>query len=214
MGKKCKYMCMPNFPKYDNIVHEDILRKEGYTLIREFDGKKPDIDSKAYAFETSCVIGMVEMAEYSSVWFNAVVRGDIAPIKIGRYSNVQDGAVLHVADDLPCIVGDFVTVGHSAVLHACTVEDNCLIGMNATVLNGAVIGEGSIVGAGALVTQNTIVPPNSLVVGVPAKVVKTMGDKSRAHIHAQAVKYKTGWTEGYGILPDTGGERYNGEKIV
>ncbi|WP_231040343.1 gamma carbonic anhydrase family protein [Pectinatus frisingensis] len=183
-------------------------------MIRDFDGKTPTVDSKAYVFNEGCVIGMVEMDEYSSVWFNATVRGDIAPVKIGRYTNVQDNAVLHVADDLPCIVGDFVTIGHSAVLHACTVENNCLIGMHATVLDGAVIGEGSIVGAGALVTKNTIVPSHSLVLGVPAKVVKSMSAESAKSIHAQAVKYKTAWTEGYGILPGAAGEKYNGEKIV
>ncbi|MDQ0204251.1 gamma carbonic anhydrase family protein [Pectinatus haikarae] len=183
-------------------------------MIRDFDGKKPVIDGKAYVFQEGCVVGMVEMAEYSSVWFNATVRGDIAPVKIGRYTNIQDNAVLHVADDLPCVLGDFVTVGHSAVLHACTVENNCLIGMSATVLDGSVIGEGSIVGAGALVTKNTIVPPHSLVLGVPAKIVKTLDEKAFARIHSQAVKYKTAWTEGYGILPDADGEKYNGEKII
>ncbi|TCS79592.1 gamma carbonic anhydrase family protein [Pectinatus cerevisiiphilus] len=183
-------------------------------MIKAFNGKKPVIDKKAYVFEDGCVIGMVELAEYSSIWFNATVRGDIAPIKIGKYTNIQDNAVLHVADDLPCIVGDYVTVGHSAILHACTVENNCLIGMNATVLDGSVIGEGSIVGACALVTKNTIIPPHSLVLGMPAKVVKTLDEKSFASLHAQALKYKTAWTEQYGILPDAGGEKYYGEKII
>ncbi|WP_196592783.1 gamma carbonic anhydrase family protein [Pectinatus sottacetonis] len=183
-------------------------------MIKDFRGKTPIIDKKAYVFQEGCIIGAVEMDEYSSVWFNATVRGDIAPIKIGKYSNIQDNAVLHVADNLPCIVGDFVTVGHSAILHACTVKDNCLIGMHATVLDGAVIGTGSIVGAGALVTKNTIIPPHSLVLGMPAKVVKTMDAKTMENMHAQAVKYKMEWTEKYGILPNAGGEQYNGEKIV
>lgn len=183
-------------------------------MIREFSKKMPSIDKKAYVFEEGCVIGDVQMDEFSSVWFNATVRGDIAPIKIGKYSNVQDNAVLHVADDLPCLVGDYVTIGHSAILHACTIEDHCLIGMGATVLDGAVVGKGSIIGAGAVVTKNTVIPPNSLVLGMPAKVVKTLGEASWENIHAQAVKYKSEWTEKYGILPNAGGEVYHGEKIV
>ena len=154
------------------------------------------------------------MKEYSSVWPNVTVRGDVNRIEIGRYSNVQDNSVLHVADKYACIVGDFVTVGHSALLHACTVEDHCLIGMHATVLDGAVIGRGSIVAAGAVVTKGTIVPPFSLVAGIPAKVIKTLDESNLDNIHAQAVKYKDLWTRRYGLLPDGGGETYNGEKIV
>ncbi|MBQ5673012.1 MAG: gamma carbonic anhydrase family protein, partial [Phascolarctobacterium sp.] len=112
-------------------------------MIFKFEGKQPKIDEKAYAFTTSTVIGMVEMKEYSSVWPNVTVRGDVNRIEIGRYTNIQDNAVLHVADKYACVVGDFVTVGHSALLHACTVEDHCLIGMHATVLDGAVVGRGS-----------------------------------------------------------------------
>lgn len=93
------------------------------------------------------------MKEYSSAWFNVTIRGDVNRIEVGRYSNIQDNCCLHVADDYACIVGDFVTVGHGAILHACTVEDHCLIGMHATVLDGSVIGHGSIVAAGAVVTK-------------------------------------------------------------
>ncbi|MBB5335587.1 carbonic anhydrase/acetyltransferase-like protein (isoleucine patch superfamily) [Pectinatus brassicae] len=183
-------------------------------MIRDFGGVNPVIDKKAYVFEEACVVGDVEIGEYSSVWFNATVRGDVAPVKIGKYTNIQDNAVLHVADNLPCVLGDYVTVGHSAVLHACTVEEHCLIGMSATVLDGAVIGKGSIVGAGALVTKNTVIPPNSLVLGSPAKVVKTLDDKSLESIHSQAIKYKAEWTLGYKIMPDADGEQYHGGKIV
>lgn len=183
-------------------------------MLKEFDGNTPVINDKAHVFEGARIIGAVEVGEYSSIWFNSVVRGDVAPIKIGKYTNVQDNVVIHVADNLPCILGDFVTVGHSAVLHACTIENNSLIGMSATILDGAVIGEGSIVGAGALVTKNTIVPPHSLVLGMPAKVVKSMGEESIARLHQQALKYKTAWTVKYGLLPNAGGENYNGGKIV
>ncbi|MCD8174688.1 MAG: gamma carbonic anhydrase family protein [Phascolarctobacterium sp.] len=174
----------------------------------------PKIDEKAYAFASSTVIGMVEMKEYSSVWPNVTVRGDVNRIEIGRYSNIQDNSVLHVADNFACIVGDYVTVGHCALLHACTVEDYVLIGMHSTILDGAVIGTDSIVAAGAVVTKGTIVPPYSLVAGVPAKIIKKLDESNHDEIHAQAVKYKDLWTRRYGLLPGGGGESYHGEKIV
>lgn len=179
----------------------------------EFEGFSPILDEKTFLAEGARVIGKVKIDEYSSVWFNTVVRGDVNSIEIGKYVNIQDNSVVHVADHWPTIIGDFVTIGHGAVLHGCTVEDHCLIGMRAVVLNGAVIGRGSIIAAGALVRENDVIPPYSLVVGVPGKVIKTLDGKVDA-IHAQAVKYKTLWTERYGIMPDSGGERYHGESIV
>ncbi len=179
----------------------------------EFEGKKPVIDPKAYCAEGSIVVGDVEIGEFASIWHNVVARGDVNYIRVGKYSNVQDNSVLHVADDYACIIGDYVTVGHCAVIHACTVEDHCLIGMNATVLDGAVVGEGSIVAAGSVVTGGTIIPPNSLVAGVPAKIIGSTEGR-RENIHAQAVKYKTLWTKRYGLMPDAGGEEYTGKKIV
>ncbi len=183
-------------------------------MLYKFEGHYPKIDEKAYAFNASTVIGKVELKEYSSVWPNVTIRGDVNRIEVGRYTNIQDNSVLHVADDYACVVGDFVTVGHSALLHACTVEDHCLIGMHATVLDGAVIGRGSIVAAGAVVTKGTIVPPFSLVAGIPAKVIRTLGEDNLDNIHAQAVKYKDLWCKRYGLLPNGGGETYNGEQIV
>ncbi|MDY6028819.1 MAG: gamma carbonic anhydrase family protein [Acidaminococcaceae bacterium] len=183
-------------------------------MIFKFEAQSPKIDEKAYAFNTATLIGKVTVKEYASIWPGVTIRGDVNRIEVGRYSNVQDNSVLHVADEHPCIVGDYVTVGHCALLHACTVEDHVLIGMHSTVLDGAVIGTGSIVAAGAVVTKNTIVPPNSLVAGIPAKVIKTLGEKEMASIHAQAIKYKDLWTKRYGLLPDGGGETYGGEKIV
>ena len=182
-------------------------------MIMTFEGIRPTLDAKSFVAETASVIGKVEMKEFSSVWFGVVARGDVNRIEIGRYSNVQDNSVVHVSDSHAAIIGDFVTVGHNATIHACTIEDHVLIGMGATVLDGAVIGRGCIVAAGAVVSKGTIVPPYSLVAGVPAKVVKTIGD-DLSQIHAQAVKYKTLWTVRYGILPDAGGETYGGEKIV
>lgn len=181
--------------------------------MKTFEGKDPVLDAKSFLADGAKVIGDVTMKEFSSMWCNAVARGDVNRIEIGRYSNVQDNSVLHVADDFPAIIGDFVTVGHNAVVHGAVIEDHCLIGIGAILLNGAVIGRGSIIAAGALVREGQIIPPHSLVVGVPAKVVKAVPDEMGS-IHAQALKYKTLWTERYGLLPDAGGERYGGEKIV
>ena len=112
-------------------------------LIKKFEGNSPKIDPKAFVAETAVVIGKTELKEYSSVWYNVTIRGDVNEIKVGRYTNVQDNSVLHVSDSHACILGDYVTVGHCALLHACTVEDHVLIGMHSTVLDGAVIGKGS-----------------------------------------------------------------------
>lgn len=182
-------------------------------MIQEFEGILPTLDPKTFIAAGARVIGAVTMKEFSSVWFNTVVRGDVNKIEIGRYSNVQDNSVVHVADPLPTMIGDFVTIAHNAVVHGCTIEEHCLIGMGAVILNGAVIGKGSIVAAGAVVRENQVIPPHSLVVGLPAKVIRSIPEEWDK-IHAQAVKYKSLWTERYRILPDAGGERYHGEKIV
>lgn len=129
------------------------------------------------------------MGENSSIWYNAVARGDINRIEIGHHSNVQDSAVLHLADEYGCIIGNYVTVGHSAIVHACTVGDECLIGMGAVILDGAVIGEQSLIGARALVTQRTQVPSGSLVMGSPAKVVRALTAEERAGLKYWAEKY-------------------------
>ena len=178
-----------------------------------FEGHTPKLHEKTYIADGARVVGDVTLGEYSSVWYNAVVRGDVNKIIIGRYVNVQDNAVIHVADNYAATVGDFVTVGHSAVLHACQVEDHCLIGMGSVVLDGAVIGRGSIVAAGAVVSPRTQVPPFSLIAGVPGRVVKQLPENLDS-THAQAIKYKTLWCERYAIFPDNDGEKYHGETIV
>lgn len=182
-------------------------------MIKEFEGILPIINEKTYIAEGAQLVGNVIMEEYSSVWHNAVARADINTIKIGKYTNIQDNAVLHVEDDRDTIIGDYVTVGHGAMLHGCSVEDHCLIGMGSIVLNGAIIGRGSIIAAGALVKENEVIPPFSLVVGVPGKIVKQLPENTD-RIHAQAVKYKTLWSKRYGYMPEAGGEVYNGEPIV
>ena len=160
-------------------------------MLRKFKGISPDVDPKAHVF---------------SVWPNCTVRGDVNRIEIGRYSNIQDNSCLHVADRYACIVGDYVTVGHCATLHACTIEDHVLIGMGSVVLDGCVVGTGSVIAAGAVVTKGTIVEPYSLMAGIPAKCIKKLPEANMKTIHSQAIKYKTLWTEGYGILPDADGD--------
>ncbi|MDE3104514.1 MAG: gamma carbonic anhydrase family protein, partial [Acidobacteriota bacterium] len=136
------------------------------------------------------VIGDVVLGANSSVWMNAVVRGDVNTIRIGANSNVQDCAVLHGMRYLyPVIVGDWVTIGHNATVHGCVLEDAVLIGMGATILNNARIGEGSIIAAGAVIPEQTIIPPNSLVAGVPGKVRRTLGDEDRKTILKYAQNY-------------------------
>lgn len=179
---------------------------------RAFHGIEPKIDEEAFVAEEAFLSGDVRVAKYASVWPGVVARGDIAHISIGECSNVQDLSCLHVADDKPCIIGDYVTVGHCACLHGCEIEDHVLIGMGATVLTGAKVGRGSIIAAGALVLENAVIPPNSLVVGVPGKVVRTQ-DRVQT-IHAQAIKYKCEWAIEYGVYPEIGSEKYHGEKII
>jgi len=149
----------------------------------------PTIHVSAFVHAKAVVIGNVTLGAHASLWPCAVLRGDIAPIEIGEGSNIQDGAVVHVADGLPAKVGARVTVGHLAMLHACVIGDECLIGMHATVLDGAVIGARSIVGANALVTKGTQVPPGSLVMGSPAKVVRPLSSAEQAALPGWAEKY-------------------------
>jgi gamma-carbonic anhydrase len=161
-------------------------------LSRQLDrflSKKPKIGKGVYIARGAAVLGDVTLGDYSSVWYNAVLRGDINRIAVGHHSNVQDNAVLHLADDFPCIVGNYVTIGHSAVVHACRVGDEVLVGMGAVILDGAVIGRQSIIGAKALVTQGTKIPPGSLVLGAPAKVVRMLSREERAGLKAWAQKY-------------------------
>jgi carbonic anhydrase/acetyltransferase-like protein (isoleucine patch superfamily) len=149
----------------------------------------PQIDPTAYVSPQAVVIGDVRLAARSSIWPTAVLRGDINFIEIGEGSNIQDGCIVHLAENLPVRVGKLVTVGHRAILHACTVEDECLIGMGATILDGAVIGRGGIVGAHALVTKGMRVPPGSLVMGTPAKVVRALTPAEIADIRTWADHY-------------------------
>ncbi len=162
---------------------------KGDGLILPYQEHNPNLGEEIYIAANSTVIGRTTLADNVSVWFGAVLRGDIAPIEVGEGSNIQDNAVLHVGDDDPCIVGKHVVVGHLAMLHGCMVEDGCTIGMSAVILNKAVIGKGSLVGAGALVTQGTLIPPYSLVLGSPAKVVRELTAEEREGNAVFAPKY-------------------------
>ncbi len=157
--------------------------------IENFAEFSPQIHPSAFIAASADVIGRVTLHENTSVWYNTTLRGDINEIVIGPNSNVQDNTVIHLADNYGCHVGEFVTVGHSAILHACTVKNEVLVGMGSIILDGAVIGERSIIGAGALVTGGTIIPPGSLVLGSPAKVVKTLSPDEQAKIKSWAEKY-------------------------
>ena len=151
-----------------------------------YEGVSPEIEEDVLLCPGAMVVGRVKIGEGSSVWYNAVIRGDVHDVIIGRYTSIQDGALIHedsgrgsgLDGGLPTVVGDCVTVGHGVILHACKVEDYALIGMGAIIMDGAVIGRGSVVGAGALVTNNTVIPPFSVVLGSPARVVKTLSEAS------------------------------------
>ena len=159
-------------------------------MLRAYKGIRPTVASSCYVDLSAQVIGDVVLGERSSIWMNAVVRGDVNSIRIGANSNVQDCAVLHgMRYRYPVVVGDWVTIGHNATVHGCVVEDAVLIGMGARVLNDARIGEGSIIAAGAVIPEHTIIPPNSLVAGVPGKVRRTLGDDDRETILMYARNY-------------------------
>ena len=151
--------------------------------------QSPKIHESAYVAPSAVVYGAVELGPKTSVWPCTVLRGDINTIRVGEGSNIQDGTVVHLADDFGVEIGKYVTIGHAAMIHACTIGDECLIGMKATILDGAVIGERSIVGAGALVTKGMKVPPGSMVLGMPAKVVRPLTEEEQAGLHHWAEKY-------------------------
>ena len=157
--------------------------------IRTIQGKQPQIAPGAFVEASAQVVGEVLVGAGSSLWFNAVARGDINKVRIGEKTNIQDLCCLHVTRVHAVTVGDRVTVGHNVVLHGCAVGDDCLIGMGAIVLDGAEIGAGSFVGAGALVTPGTKVPPGSLVLGSPARVKRPVGDEERATIERSWQSY-------------------------
>ena len=161
------------------------LAKQLDTFLR----RTPRLGRGVYIAKGAVVVGDVTLGAHSSVWYNAVLRGDINRIVVGHHSNIQDNAVLHLADDYGCILGNWVTVGHSAIVHACKIGDETLVGMGAVVLDGAVVGRQCLIGAKALVTQATKIPAGSLVLGAPAKVVRKLSPEERAGLKWWGQKY-------------------------
>jgi len=173
----------------NNLVLYYISTMEKFELPKKILTETPKIHPSVFVAASADIMGDVTIEEDASVWYNCVLRGDINAIKIGKRSNIQDGTIIHLENNLPCMVGNDVVVGHRAILHACTIEDGCLIGMGAIVLNGAIIKKGAVVGAGAVVKENMIVPENTLVVGIPARIVKTLPENSYENNVAWAAKY-------------------------
>ena len=159
-------------------------------MILSFKNKTPQVESSAYISHSAMVVGNVAIGEKSSVWFNAVIRGDVNYIRIGKRTNVQDGCVLHVArEKYPLIIGDEVTVGHNATLHACTIASHCLIGMGTVVMDGSEIGENCIIGAGSLVTPHTVISSGNMAIGSPAKIKRKLTDGEIRSIRDSANHY-------------------------
>ena len=158
-------------------------------MIYQYKQKKPETDGSIFIAENSTLTGEIILKKNTSIWFGAVLRADIAPITVGEGSNIQDNAVVHVDYGVPAVIGNYVTIGHSAVIHACTIGNTCIIGMGAVILSGAVIGSNSIVGAGALVTENKVFPDNSLIVGIPARAVRQLKEDDINKIMQNALHY-------------------------
>ncbi len=157
---------------------------------KNYQGKGPKVHLKSYIAPSADIVGDVEISAGCGIWFGTVIRGDIAPVRIGENSNVQDNATIHTSKDLPVKIGSHVTIGHNAVVHGCIVEDNVLIGMNAVILDGAKIGKGAIIGAGCLIGENKIIPPRVLVVGIPGKIVKELDEEREQGTVEHALMYR------------------------
>ncbi len=155
--------------------------------------KKVNIHEDAFIAETADIVGDVTIGQGTSMWHSSVARGDMNYVKIGKFSNVQDNATVHVDTDYPTTIGDYTTVGHNAIIHGCTVGSNCLIGMGAIILNGAVIGDNSIIAAGSLITERAIIPPNSLVMGSPGKVRREVTEEEIELTKENAIRYEALW---------------------
>jgi carbonic anhydrase/acetyltransferase-like protein (isoleucine patch superfamily) len=155
----------------------------------EFLRRKPTLGQNVFIASGAVIVGDVSLGDHSSVWYNAILRGDINGIRVGHHSNIQDQAVLHVADAYPCVVGNWVTIGHAAIVHACTLGDEVLVGMGSTILDGAVVGERTLVGANSLITQRSQIPPGSLVMGAPAKVVRALTGEELQELRVSAQRY-------------------------
>ena len=157
--------------------------------IYDYQKISPTIAKSAIVFPTAIIAGEVTLSEGVNVWHNAIIRGDMAPVFIGKDTNVQDGAIIHTNTDLPTWIGEGVTIGHGAIIHAATVHDHALIGMGSIILDGAIVGEGAMVGAGALVPPNKVVPPKTLVIGNPMRIVRELSETELANNLLNVVHY-------------------------
>lgn len=158
-------------------------------MVYNFKNKKPIISETAFIAPSADIIGEVTVGESSSIWYNVTIRGDIAPVVIGKNSNVQDNSVIHVGHDVPAVIGNNVTIGHNVIVHACTIKDNSLIGMGAIILDYAEIGEESIVGAGSPVTKSKKFPPRSLIMGSPARLIRELSEEEIQGIRDNVQSY-------------------------
>lgn len=164
-------------------------------MIKNLKEKKTKIHKDAFVAESSDVIGDVEIGRGSSSWYGTVIRGDMSYVRIGEFTNIQDNATVHVDTDTPCIIGDYVTIGHNAIVHGCEIGDNTLIGMGSIILNNAKIGDNCIIGAGTLITEGTIIPDNSLVIGSPGKPRRNVTQEEIKIVRENAIRYEKLWKE-------------------
>ncbi len=158
-------------------------------MILKYKGKTPQIEDTSFVADNATLVGEVYIGEFSSIWFSAVLRGDLDIISIGHHTSVQDGVMIHVAEKLPTKVGNYVTIGHGAILHGCIVKDHALIGSGANILDKAVIGEFAIIAAGTVVTPDTIIPAGSMVMGIPGKVVRKVTEEEITELQKHADGY-------------------------
>ncbi|HMA69524.1 MAG TPA: gamma carbonic anhydrase family protein [Candidatus Mcinerneyibacterium sp.] len=158
-------------------------------MIEAYKDHYPDISENTYIHDSSVIIGNVKIEKNVSIWPNVTIRGDVNFIKIGQYTNIQDNSVVHVAGEYPTVLGDYITVGHNVILHACKIKNNSLIGMGATILDGVEIGENCIIGANSLVTKNTKIPQKSLVLGSPAKIIRKLNDEEVENLKNHSAHY-------------------------
>ena len=173
-------------------MHKKIIAKKGITIearLKKFLSRKPETAEAAFVATDASLTGDVRLGKNASVFYGCVLRGDIESIIVGENSNIQDRSIIHLADDLPTVIGRDCTVGHGAILHACRIGDGCLIGMGATVLDGAIVGKECLIGAGAVVTPRTVIPDGSMVLGAPAQVKRPLSDEERKGLRTWAKKY-------------------------
>jgi carbonic anhydrase/acetyltransferase-like protein (isoleucine patch superfamily) len=156
---------------------------------QSYKGSEPVVDGDAFVAETAVLVGDVHIGAASTVWFGAVLRGDVNSIVVGKRTSVQDGTVVHCDGDAPCVIGNDVTIGHNATVHGCTIGDGAVIGIGATILSHAVVGEGAVVGAGALVPEGREIPPNTVAMGVPAKPLREVTEEERKRFEENAAHY-------------------------